>query len=240
MRRSSSTAFMAAGLILALGHAGSAADLPRKPAPAYIPPAPPPYVWTGCYIGANIGAGWTNIEATNVVTGATVSPNNSGFVGGGQIGCDYQFSQWVIGFRNVFDGTSLNKSVAFTDPAAGFTGTANSHTNWFDALTARAGYLIQPNLLLYAQGGAAWTSANVKFINSAGTQVGEISRNSDTGWTVGGGIEWQFIPHWSTFVEYNFMGFGTNSATFQACGGNCLVSAKANIQNVLVGLNYRF
>ena len=32
----------------------SAADLPRK-APAYVPPAPPPMTWTGCYIGANIG-----------------------------------------------------------------------------------------------------------------------------------------------------------------------------------------
>src|SRR5262245_19760638 len=34
----------------------SAADLPRKAPPAYIPPpAPPPITWTGCYIGANIG-----------------------------------------------------------------------------------------------------------------------------------------------------------------------------------------
>ena len=35
-----------------------AADLPRK-APAYVPPAPPPITWTGCYIGANIGGVFT-------------------------------------------------------------------------------------------------------------------------------------------------------------------------------------
>jgi opacity protein-like surface antigen len=49
-----------------------------------------------------------------------------------------------------------------------------------------------------------------------------------------------FAPHWSVFAEYNFMGFGTRSAAFTACGGNCVLSTKANIQDALVGLNYKF
>ena len=49
-----------------------------------------------------------------------------------------------------------------------------------------------------------------------------------------------FAPHWSVFAEYNFMGFATRSAAFPACGGNCVLSAKANIQDALVGLNYKF
>ena len=33
-----------------------------------------------------------------------------GFAGGGQIGCDYQFAGgWVIGFRNMFDGTTNSR-----------------------------------------------------------------------------------------------------------------------------------
>jgi outer membrane immunogenic protein len=51
-----------------------------------------------------------------------------------------------------------------------------------------------------------------------------------------------FAPHWSVFAEYNFMGFGTQSANFTGCGGTCVVSAnaKADVQNVLAGVNYKF
>ena len=48
-----------------------------------------------------------------------------------------------------------------------------------------------------------------------------------TGWTVGGGAEWMFAPHWSVFAEYNFMGFGTRSEAFTTCGVvNCAVGSQ--------------
>jgi hypothetical protein len=42
--------------------------------------------------------------------------------------------------------------------------------------------------------------------------------------------------------EYDFMGFGTQSTTFTGCGGTCVVSAnaKADVQKVLGGVNYKF
>jgi outer membrane immunogenic protein len=108
-------------------------------------------------------------------------------------------------------------------------------------LTARGGYLVAPNVLLYVQGGAAWTNTKVTFFDVNGGQVGELT-NDRTGWTVGAGAEWMFAPHWSVFAEYNFMGFGTRSDAFTTCGVvNCAVlSARANMQDVLVGLNYKF
>ena len=243
MRKFSLTLF-AAAIGLAASQA-SAADLPRK-AYAPLPPPPPPYVWTGCYIGANVGGAWAHFEVTDVNTGATASRTNSGVAGGGQIGCDYQMGAWVVGIRNMIDATSLSGSRTFSDGL--FSGTVDSHTRWFDTLTARGGYLVQPNLLFYAQGGAAFSETNVTFTNGAGLQTGELSK-SKTGWTVGGGVEWMFIPHWSLFLEYNFMGFGTNSNAFRACSGGAVAvvvctndnfSAKANIQDVLVGVNYKF
>ena len=105
MRKQSLSLLVAAAFGLAAEQA-LAADLPRK-APAYVPPAPPPVTWTGCYIGANVGGIFTNGDVT--FAGVEVSRDNSGFAGGGQIGCDYEFSGgWVIGFRNMFDGTSVN------------------------------------------------------------------------------------------------------------------------------------
>jgi outer membrane immunogenic protein len=92
---------LAAAIGLAATQA-SAADLPRK-APAYVPPAPPPMTWTGCYIGANVGGIFGHAKADFGF--GELSTNNSGFAGGGQIGCDYQFTGgWVIGIRNMFDG----------------------------------------------------------------------------------------------------------------------------------------
>jgi len=221
----------------------SAADLPRK-APAYIPPAPPLYVWTGCYVGGNVGGAWARFDVTDVVTGGSGSRSSSASVaGGGQIGCDYQFyNSWVVGIRNMFDGTDIHRSRDFLDPVNGGFGHIDTKVRWFDALTARLGYLVAPNWLIYGQGGAAWTSAEATAFNSFGTEIGSISGNSRTGWTAGGGVEWMFIPHWSLFAEYNFMGFGTRSSSFTACGAaTCgIFSAKANVQNALVGVNYRF
>ena len=112
MRKSSLT-LLAAAIGLAASQA-SAADLPRK-APAYVPPAPPPLTWTGCYIGANVGGAWGRFRLEGPFGGsAEQSTNNASFVGGGQIGCDYQFSGgWVIGFRNMFDGTTNSRDRAF-------------------------------------------------------------------------------------------------------------------------------
>jgi outer membrane immunogenic protein len=122
----------------------------------------------------------------------------------------------VFGIRDMLDATNLRASTNF--PA----GSANGRINWFDTLTAREGYLVQPNVLLYGQGGAAWTSTSVTVFNTAGTQIGSFS-NSNQGWTLGGGAEWMFAPHWSVFAEYNFMGFGGS-----------------NIQDVAAGVNYKF
>jgi len=234
MQRYSSALLAAAAVVLAASQFASAADLGRKappPAPAYVQPAPPPYLWTGCYVGGNVGGAWSNFEVTDVATGGTVSTSNSGFAGGGQIGCDYQWNAWVFGFRNMFDGTSLSSSRPFADTS----------THWFDTLTARGGYLVASNVLLYVQGGAAWTNTKVTFLDVNGGQVGELT-NDRTGWTVGGGVEWMFAPHWSVFAEYNFMGFGTRSDAFTTCGVvNCAVlSARANLQDAVVGLNYKF
>jgi len=222
---------------------GYAADLPQKPVYKAPMPAPVLYNWTGCYIGANIGGAWGNVDVTDVNTGATVSPNNSGFAGGAQIGCDYQMSQWVIGIRNIFDGTSISNGSTWTDGVFG--GTVNSKLHWFDALTARGGFLFQPNLLFYVQGGAAWTSWDITATSGAGAQIAQFSGGNRTGWTVGGGVEWMFVPHWSVFLEYNYMGFGSRSEAAQACvaGVGCTAhtfSAKGDLQNVLLGVNYKF
>jgi outer membrane immunogenic protein len=145
-----SLALCAATIALTAGHA-FAADLRFPPAgPGYLPPAflPPALPnWSGCYAGVNIGGAWAKIDEGNAV-GGTLTANPAGVAGGGQIGCDIQFDQWVFGVRDMFDGTNLRSSTSFS------AGSANTRTNWFVTLTARQGFLFQPNVLIYTQGGA--------------------------------------------------------------------------------------
>jgi outer membrane immunogenic protein len=176
----------------------SAADLPRK-APVYVPPPPPPLTWTGCYIGANVGGAWGRFTLEGPFGGEVDrSTNNASFVGGGQIGCDYQFAGgWVIGFRNMFDGTTNSRDRAFNVvDEFGFTGTGTSELRmrWFDALTGRIGYSWQPNSLLYFQGGAVWSRVEANLVvtdDFTGNVATASASKTKTGWTIGGG--WEFI-----------------------------------------------
>src|SRR6478672_1000438 len=226
----------------ALSTAALAADLPRRAPPAYVPaPAAMTTSWTGCYIGGNIGGAFGDASISGVA--GTLSGNGSGFAGGGQVGCDYQFSGgWVIGFRDMLDATSNKRSRTLaTAPLAG--DVVNFNNQWFDTLTGRLGYSFAPTTLAYFQGGGAWahTSTNV---TAGGVQIGQTSATR-SGWTIGGGLEWMFAPHWSWFLEGNYMDFGSKSGVAitpvgTTCAPGCAFTAKASESTVLTGVNYRF
>lgn len=244
----------AAGLAVGLSQAATAADLPRKAPPAPLPP--PPLTWTGCYIGLNVGAVRGRFELDGPFGGSASRDGDWGFAGGGQFGCDYQFagSGFVIGFRNMFDGTTNDRDRTFTltDPAGvlvSATGTANFHNRWFDALTGRVGYSWGPGLV-YFQGGAVWSriEADIALATTvAGVTTVSAGSFSDTktGWTVGGGIEYRFAPQWSVFVEGNYYDFGSRDRVVAtpvgtACQAGCLFSGNTTAVSVLAGVNYRF
>ena len=236
----------AATLAVGLSQAATAADLPRKAPPA--PPPPPPPTWTGCYIGANIGGAWGRLE---IDTPAEFHRTNPGFAGGGQFGCDYQFagSGLVIGFRNMFDGTTNHRdaAVSFVTPTGAIgTATASLHNRWFDALTGRIGYSWASPWLVYFQGGAVWSRVETDIAAAvpAGVFAASFS-DTKTGWTVGLGGEYRFSPNWSVFLEGNYYDFGDRdhfvvTPVALGCAAGCAFSTHAKAATVLVGVNYRF
>jgi outer membrane immunogenic protein len=204
--------------------------------------------WTGCYVGGNVGGAWGRFELEGPL-GGTASRSGAGFAGGLQVGCDYQFAGgWVIGFRNMFDGTTNSRERDFTvtDGITTITGHGEFHNRWFDALTGRIGHSWQPNSLLYFQGGAVWSRVEADLTLTDGVTVvtGSVS-DTKTGWTIGGGWEYRFSPQWSLFIEGNYYDFGSRERTIftpglPACVAGCVFSAKATAATALIGVNYRF
>jgi outer membrane immunogenic protein len=235
MMRSIITAF---GLT-ALATSAIAADLPVK-AP---PPAPAPvYAWTGCYIGGNIGWAHVSRDFNNFNFGAfdNGNHNSDGFAGGGQIGCDYQFSSnWVIGIQGMFDGTDIKRdhfSVVF--PGLTF----HSKVQWFGTVTGRLGYLLAPSFMIYAKGGWGEVNGRVDVFNTATGAILSTGNNRNvSGGDVGGGLEWMFTPNWSLWLEYDHI-FGENKTLVFTNLQLVTFSQRVNrdLDKVLVGINWRF
>jgi outer membrane immunogenic protein len=164
-----------------------AADMPRK-APVYAPPPPPVLSWNGFYAGLNAGYGWGNNDginndvtsifcnpllggcapnvATNAITAAipgVFDTSPKGFIGGGQIGYNWQWSpQFVWGIEADFQGADIkgDATVANTVAIVGFapstvtvTGTGSQKLNFLGTVRGRLGWLAVPQLLIYGTGG---------------------------------------------------------------------------------------
>lgn len=197
----------------------------------------PQFSWTGCYIGGSVGGTWTRAESG---VGKT---HSDGFIGGGQLGCDYQFAtNWLVGIQGEFLGTDVGSKQNYPNTFLGFpigSGVLKIDPDWIASATARLGYTNGP-WLYYAKGGAAWVRNH---FNDTGTFFGpyEFSgKETQGGWTVGAGIECSFAPNWSLFAEYNFYDFGNNSATLTGAGASETFSIKQDFSAIKIGLNYRF
>ena len=237
---------LAAATLAALAGSATAADLSARAPASYQPPPPPPPVfsWSSCYIGGNIGGGWAS-HSSNDVTGAVTgvvgadlgSHTASGFIGGGQIGCDYQAGVWVFGVQGMFDGSGMQGSN--TDTTGLFV--VNSNIPWLATVTGRIGVTAAPTVLVYAKGGSAWVRDNYTVTAVPGIALGNAS-STPSGWTVGGGVEWAFAGNWTAFAEYNYLDFGTPGVNFTPAVGTATfpINIKQNINSFMVGINYRF
>jgi outer membrane immunogenic protein len=257
---------LASAVTLSIGGVGTtvAADLPVK-APVKALPAPVA-TWTGCYVGAN-GGGIIGGDRYSLAQGGDfLAPNNifsspannitdtfrsrdSGFTGGGQVGCNWQAGAKVVwGVEGDINGaTRLTDTRSFgplgpfapvpgNNPgallAASHTETLTKDLNWFATFRGRVGFLATPTLLLYGTGGLAVADINSSTNVVFGTDqffLGGFNFNGSTsttraGWTVGAGAEWLFAPHWSVKAEYLFLDFGSfgyNSPCTSAPPGSC-------------------
>ena len=234
-----------AAFITLLASPVMAADMSVKT--SLPPPAAPAFSWTGVYFGLN--AGW--LGANNALVNQTtpgVDPgvdvqglaalasgvfslgNKSGFIGGAEIGYNYQFSNWVAGIEADIQGIAgqaVNGSIASTSGTLSSTLTGSMDTRWLGTLRGRLGVLPAPTVLVYGTGGLAYSEvqATTSLTQSdtsgfSGSGTGDDFAYLVTGWTAGGGVEWMFTQNWSAKLEYLHYDLGTTSFTWQATDNN--------------------
>jgi outer membrane immunogenic protein len=244
-----------AAFIALFGGSAIAADLPVKAPP---PPVAPVMTWTGFYGGLNAGGAWQNNQSLNTVgvpvqdfttrwvanaaAGATGSTsfgnNNARFIGGAQIGYNWQFGLGVAGFEADIDALDQNSRASFLRTSVGpfpFAGAAEvinaQFTNtraldYLGTIRGRLGFLATPSFLLYGTAGGAYggVRASRSILQSNNdcvafpatcitSNTASLTTLSDTrfGWTAGVGGEWMFAPNWSAKAEYLYYDLGSAS-----------------------------
>jgi outer membrane immunogenic protein len=251
---------------------------------------PPVMTWTAFYAGLNAGYtfGGSNLVDVETASGPAIagfglfanaiaanatdllSLNNSGFIGGGQIGYNLQFTNsWLVGIEADLQGTGARSSASAVviAPIAGFPpSVAQAQTNisvsnavdYLGTVRGRLGFLATPALLIYGDGGFAYGGvhegvdiASTFPPSGFGTSPAFASfTNTRPGWTAGGGLEWMVSPNWSVKAEYLYydlgrVAFGVGGLTRTFLGPTVFTdpvtaSTRFNGHIVRAGLNYHF
>jgi len=218
-------AFVACLGLVAFASAAAAADLPqRAPAPYYKAPpvvGPPPYTWSGFYLGINGGGGWGR-SAWDSTGGFDIS----GGLVGGTVGYNYQIGQAVVGIEGDVDWADINGTTSTNCPL----GCKTSDT-WLSTVRGRLGYAAD-RFMPFVTAGGAFGDIHASTPTLGGGSV------SNAGWTVGGGLEFALMGNWTAKAEYLYVDLGKF---------NCGVGCGAPVDNVSfttslvrAGLNYRF
>jgi outer membrane immunogenic protein len=177
-------------------------------------------------------------NCSSFVCGTPQSLDHTAFRFSPYFGYNWQVgSQWLAGLEgDVGFGSKTSTINGAPLPGAGGFSFANSlgdsfavKTSWDASARARVGYLVTPDLLVYATGGAAWQRVEatstcgphneLSCVGNSFFGFNALFTNSVTdartklGWTVGGGIETMAWGHWLLRGEFRYSDFGTLTNT---------------------------
>jgi outer membrane immunogenic protein len=253
------------------------------------------YNWTGCYAGIN--GGWARTASSTLLmpTGTYLNPagffappnaegtgallgdqqavtdrggtSASGFAGGGQLGCNKQVDNLVLGIEGDFNGAAASSTatasfgaVPSSNPlftVSPHTDTLSNSLNWYSTIRARIGYVWDP-VMLYATAGLAITnntsSTSVNFGTSGTSPVYAGASHSGSGsftkvgGAIGAGGELPIFGNWTVKAEYLHIavnGGNYNSALTAPAGVAPGYTWNTNLAHVhddviRIGINYKF
>ncbi|MEW9807547.1 outer membrane protein [Mesorhizobium marinum] len=186
-------------------------------APAAPMEEPPLNTWTGAYAGVTLGYGFAG--NTDAAAPFNNEIGTDGFLAGGFVGYNYQVGNMVAGAEADIGYSWEDGSNAGLTSESGVEG----------SLRARLGYVISPNVMLYATAGGAAKDLEV----SGG---GFSDSNTMIGWTAGGGADIMVTENVFGRVEYRYTDFGSD--TFNLGGTSADVDDKNHRINFGLGVKF--
>lgn len=244
------------GVVILAPAAAFAADLAPPPVEPVAPEIVPSFTWTGFYAGLSAGYGRGNLDtdlkavptatANDLPTAlgfglnggvARVKDTANGFVGGGQIGYNYQLDpHWVIGAEADLQYAGLDSKKTFIGDQ-NIPVTVKTELDWFGTARLRAGYAFD-NVLVYGTGGLAYGHVKSK-VTTGGTNLS--GSETKFGWALGAGAEYALTQNWTIRAEYLYVDLG-KAETIKANSDIAQVTAKADVSvhTVRAGVNYKF
>jgi outer membrane immunogenic protein len=230
---------------LALTGSALASDLPNaKGPPVYVPP-PPAFSWTGVYVGVNAGYGGDHLFVGANGPGGSLGGSSipiNGFIGGGQVGFNYEIpgsdivgANFVVGGETDFDGSTVAGSQTLGPPIVTATGPVTGRLDWLGTARARLG-LAFGNVLPYVTGGFAYAHESVSQPGPAAWSIG----TTPTGWTAGAGLEYAFARNLSVKAEYLYVDLSRTSGGIPGDGAGVFQTARPTLNVVRAGLDWKF
>jgi outer membrane immunogenic protein len=160
-------------------------------------------------------------------------------IGGGYVGAQYQWGNWVLGVEGTFSAMKLNQ----TQPSVVIGGgrTRSLRIDGIATVVGRVGYAWN-NWLPYVKGG--WADSR---INTSSTDPNLGGNNSSTtqrfnGWTIGGGADYMVVHNWIVGVDFNYYNVTFNHTFSFVPGGlpGAITNSQANVYAATVRLTYLF
>jgi outer membrane immunogenic protein len=229
---------LASAALLTMVASASAADLYTK-APAHVAPI---YNWTGFYVGVN--AGYAGGDTSYGLDAAALGGlgvgklKSNGFIGGAQIGYNWQAGQFLYGLEADIQGADVDSNVSLGVGAPGG-GSLGTKLDYFGTVRGRIGLSPWERTVVYATGGLAYGQTSTSFF----LPLGEKTK---LGWTVGAGFEYMLAQNWSFKTEYLYVDLGKDNLDLSALAGGLpfpagvSVSEQTRMHVVRAGVNYHF
>jgi outer membrane immunogenic protein len=249
MRRKGYLLATASGVAAAAAAGGAQAADMGLPAKALPLPPPPAASWAGWYVGLHAGVNWQNASNSTTYEDAPlgITTHTTGFIGGGQIGYNWQDGNFVFGLEADISGLSGTGSTVTRllndDTKSGF----SNRIRWLNTDRIRMGLAVG-NTMAYVTAGLAVggvkNSLNLPSVGSdcAGGICNKSESKTRVGWAAGGGVEhilWN--SNWTVGLEALFVDLGESSlgSPPNRTGGK---TTKFSNQAVIgrLRLNYKF
>jgi outer membrane immunogenic protein len=203
---------------------------------------PPPFSWTGLYVGVHAGGGWADADwnhSQTAIPNEPISASPSGLVGGAQIGFQKQWGRWLAGVELSYSGADLDetvKSAAVTDRSR------SVDINNIFLAGVRLGYVMDRSLI-YVKGGYANAEVEISSNVISTGQLTSSSSKRENGWNIGAGWDYALTPNVTLGLQYDFISLdGSDRLNVQAPGLATThhLDVDADIHTVTARLNYKF